>query len=409
MQIEPSKTSFNCLKVLTLFLLIFILATESKSQWIVQNSGTLNTLKSVFFTDDQNGIITGDHGTILKTIDGGALWTMLDAGTTSSLNSVFFVDTDTGYIAGDNGVILKTSDGGTTWESQNSGTTSNLRSIRFADNNTGYVSGINAVIAKTTNAGINWSLFAAPGNGRLSTVDTNTVYLVGEGLSVFKTNDGAQNWDTVLWNSSYGALNDVCFNGPANGIVVGGSWAQGYSYSVVYYTQDGGSNWHTWLKINSGWLNSVTYADTSIAYAVGSDGIVFQTSNSGEQWDRQVTGTSNDLFSVHFPTSETGYIAGESGTILKTVNGGVGIGEELSVENQMLFSPNPSNSYLTIILPINTDKGVLKMFDNQGKLVMSENVHSQKHEMDVSCLKKGIYCVIVETSGKNYFSRMIKD
>jgi len=397
------------MKNVMLFILLCLFALECEAQWLLQNSGTENTLKSVFFTDDQTGFITGDQGTILKTTDGGTHWMSLDAGTSSSLNSVFFINTDTGYIAGNNGVILMTSDGGTTWESQNSGTTSNLNSIRFAGASTGYIAGMGAIICKTTNNGENWTFSNAPATGRLWTTDTNIVYLVGNNINIFRTNDGATSWDLLLGNSSYGILNDVCFSGQANGISVGGSWAQGFSYSVIYYTQDSGANWGIWLQINSGWLNGACYADPSIAFAVGSDGIIFRSADAGAQWSKQVSGTKNDLFSVHFPTPETGYIVGDSGTILKTVNGGAGLGEAVSAENKIMLSPNPSKGIVTVLLPITPINGVLKIMDTQGKEVIRENVITRKHEIDISRLKNGFYFMKVETGGKIIVARLMKN
>jgi photosystem II stability/assembly factor-like uncharacterized protein len=392
-----------------LFILACIFAINCDAQWVLQNSGTENMLKSVFFTNDQTGYITGDQGIILKTTDGGAHWISLDAGTSSSLNSVFFINPDTGYIAGNNGVILMTSDGGTTWESQNSGTTSNLNSIRFADANTGYIAGMGAKICKTTDKGENWTLSDAPAMGRLWTTDTNTVYLVGGNINIFRTNDGAASWDLLLWNSTYGTLNDVCFSGKANGIAVGGSWAQGHSYSLVYSTKDSGTDWGTWLQINSGWLNGTCFADTTVAYAVGADGIIFRSANAGDHWSKQASGTKNDLFSVHFPSPETGYIVGDSGTILKTVNGGVGLFEPSSAENILLLSPNPSKGILTVTLPITSINGILKIMDIQGREVMRENVISRKQEIDINQLKNGFYCLKVETGGKTIVARVIKN
>ncbi len=397
------------MKNVMLFTLLWLFALKCDAQLVTQSSGTENMLKSVFFTSDQTGFITGDQGTILKTTDGGTNWVMLDAGISSSLNSVFFINADTGYIAGDNGVILMTSDGGNTWETQNSGTSGNLCSIHFASANTGYASGMNAIIYKTTDNGKNWTFSSAPTTGQLWTTDTNTVYIVGSDIQLFRTNDGAKSWDLLLGNSSYGILNDVCFSGQANGIAVGGSWAQGFSYSVIYHTKDGGSNWDTWLQILSGWLNGACYVDTSVAFAVGSDGIIFKSADAGVQWSKQVSGTKNDLFSVHFPTAGTGYIVGDSGTILKTVNGGVGLDEAASAENKLKLSPNPSGGMVTVQLPSIPINAVLKIMDIQGKEIMVENVFTQKHEIDISRLKNGLYIIKVETGGKIMVARLIKN
>jgi len=66
--------------------------------------------------------MTGAHGIILKTTDGGSTWTHQVSGTGLNLMSVKFPSIDTGYIAGaitasqrDTGIILRTINGGASW------------------------------------------------------------------------------------------------------------------------------------------------------------------------------------------------------------------------------------------------------------------------------------------------------
>lgn len=112
---------------------------QSKSNWIVQKSGTTSPLNSVYFTDANTGYAVGYYGAILKTVNRGATWTTQTSGTTQILTSVFFTDANTGYIAGWDGTILKTVNAGENWISQTSGVTYALYSVFFTDSNTGYV------------------------------------------------------------------------------------------------------------------------------------------------------------------------------------------------------------------------------------------------------------------------------
>ena len=60
-----------------LYILLFALLTLNSAiaQWEQQNSGTSQSLRSVYFTDVNTGYAVGDNGTdngiILKTTDGG--------------------------------------------------------------------------------------------------------------------------------------------------------------------------------------------------------------------------------------------------------------------------------------------------------------------------------------------------
>jgi len=76
-----------------------------------------------------DAIVVGTDGLILKTTDGGDTWIAIPSGASDSLFSMHFIGPDSGWLAGGGGTILRTTDGGGQWESLNSGVTSNLRSI----------------------------------------------------------------------------------------------------------------------------------------------------------------------------------------------------------------------------------------------------------------------------------------
>lgn len=68
---------------------------------------------NIHFINDDEGLIIGVDGTILKTFDGGFEWTEIEAGAIHVLNDMTFANEDVGYING-----LKTTDGGDTWVTQ---------------------------------------------------------------------------------------------------------------------------------------------------------------------------------------------------------------------------------------------------------------------------------------------------
>jgi hypothetical protein len=54
-------------------LLILFFTSSLTAQWIKQNSGTMNNLRAVSFTNANKGTVVGDSGTILRTTNGGSL------------------------------------------------------------------------------------------------------------------------------------------------------------------------------------------------------------------------------------------------------------------------------------------------------------------------------------------------
>jgi photosystem II stability/assembly factor-like uncharacterized protein len=113
-----NKTEVKMKHFYILIISLFLI-TDSLGQWVQQNSGTINKLSSVYFTDVNVGYAVGDSGTILHTTDGGLNWVPQNSGTMYNLNSVHLPDANTGIAVGVSGTILHTTDGGLNWVPQN--------------------------------------------------------------------------------------------------------------------------------------------------------------------------------------------------------------------------------------------------------------------------------------------------
>lgn len=104
-------------------------------EWLVRESALSKgaTLRSVYFTDDNNGWIVGNEGTMLARLD-GENWNLIDSGTSVQLNTVQFFNHQHGWVAGENRTIRLTTDGGKTWKNKNSGTKISLGYTADIDN-----------------------------------------------------------------------------------------------------------------------------------------------------------------------------------------------------------------------------------------------------------------------------------
>ena len=95
--------------ILLLTILTFVISGCTKPGWVVQESGTMNYLRAVWFTDANTGTIVGGGGIIMHTINGVATWTIQRHDTTLlGLTGVYFTDANTGTTVGYNGTILHT-------------------------------------------------------------------------------------------------------------------------------------------------------------------------------------------------------------------------------------------------------------------------------------------------------------
>ncbi len=140
---------------------IYTLEGSGLSSLSPKASPVTTRLNSIHF-HNSTGYIAGDNGVILKIEDGEEEWTALTApngndwttytdpatGVTRNLNSVTVIDQRTAYVSGDHGIILKTIDGGVTWNRKESGTTSDLTQLAFDGSRTAVFSGTGATVMR---------------------------------------------------------------------------------------------------------------------------------------------------------------------------------------------------------------------------------------------------------------------
>lgn len=64
------------------------------------------------------GWCTGHNGVIIHTNDGGMSWDIQESGTEEWLKSIYFLNSQTGWAVGDRGMLLISNDGGKSWENE---------------------------------------------------------------------------------------------------------------------------------------------------------------------------------------------------------------------------------------------------------------------------------------------------
>ncbi len=149
---------------------------------------------------------------ILYTTNGGDNWdsTLINYfDNFSYITAIFFIDSLKGFITTDKGFILQTNDGGKNWIQKDIGLDKFLNTIYFYNNYLGWVGGFDGTISRTIDAGENWLKISFP---------------VDEAIhKIFFLND-KEGWVFTIVGSGFN------------------------SYSKIYYTSDGGSNWSLQLE-----------------------------------------------------------------------------------------------------------------------------------------------------------------
>ncbi len=270
---------------------------------------------------------------ILITQTLNAQWYLQQSGTTENLKSVYFVDQNTGWVCGSNGAIKKTTNGGLNWIAQNSNTADNLKLIQFRDPNHGWAYGDTSLLS-TNNGGTSWGVssitsrfvgqqFINSGSGLVGWWISQDI-IFPEEIVIYRYYNG---WFAPIYVYA-GDCDALFFLDENNG------WITSVGFGVVLRTTDGGSNWEfsntfllgspTCIRFTTpliGWVSSNTLGNSDIS----------KSTDGGVTWFSQFTGGLNEFInSISFPTTTTGYAVGFTyipqsqyeGFIMKTGNGG---------------------------------------------------------------------------------------
>lgn len=297
-----------------ILILLFLITLRLDAQWIVQNTGVTEILRSIYFVNPSTGTAVGLGSRIIRTTNSGLNWVNQPNNISSILFGVYFINVNTGIIVAD-ARFVKTVDGGSNWTIQNTSYT--LISVVFTDDLTGYACGSGGAVLKTTNTGDNWSLTTTNFSGYIwdiSFINPGTGIAAGDGGAVLKTTNGGINWNvyqsggTTNLFSVFMVDQNICYAGADDG--------------TLYKSSNGGINWSPLTSNTQYRITDIKFCNQNTGTFVGLNGTVKRTTNAGLNWIQQNAGTTNDLYSVQFFGTDTGFACGASGTIIKTITGG---------------------------------------------------------------------------------------
>jgi len=317
--------------------------SSSDSGWIEQTPDPEGEdLISLSAVDADTAWAVGNH-TTLKTEDGGTTWT-----TQVSKNaynwSVCAVNADHAWAMGDiddysYDNVEKTANGGLDWVRQNTGLDAGASIVDIAalDVNTIWAVGSGETIIRTNNGGWTWTLqnYITPIMDEwlmgISAADASTAWAVGSYGTILKTTDAGATW--LEQDAGYNIFSGVAAVDAQTAWIVGAG-------ANIYKTTDGGA---TWVLQDSGAadsLSGISAVDASTAWAVGtwnmagpSDeaSVILKTTDGGATWVQQDSTTEAPLYDVCAVDAATAWAVGKDGTILKTVDGGDALPDIVSV------------------------------------------------------------------------------
>lgn len=205
------------------------------AKWSYITPPLVSSFNKVFYANSQTLFIVGGNPisqsqVILKSTNGGGVWNVSFNQLGKPLKSVYFTNTQNGVAVGDSGVILKTTDGGNSWAPVNAPVQRDFNGITFLNGTTGFIVGGKEsndsirTILKTTDGGNNWTITKdEPGAWLTDITFANPItgYAVGDLATLYKTIDGGQNWLIQNINQSTGDehLTSIKFLDPDFGFI----------------------------------------------------------------------------------------------------------------------------------------------------------------------------------------------
>jgi photosystem II stability/assembly factor-like uncharacterized protein len=318
------------------------------------------------------GLIAGDAGTILRTINGGANWKIQVSGTMNNLSNLFFINSQTGWAVGNNNTVLKTTDGGIIWIYQPGVLNNKLNSVYFINENTGWIS-CSGEIYKTTNSGNNWILLNSNSRDLVSIffIDENTGWVTGSVYTILKSTDGG-----ISWTNSYLNLNSIDNDSPPA------------LFTSVFF-----------VDANTGWFTS--------AHSFG--GSIHKTLDGGANWSVDFPTTQDKkLYALHINDANHGWAVGQAGTVLGNENRITSISNNHNIAEKFSLSqnyPNPFNPSTNIKYHITNNSFVsLNVFDILGREVATMVNEFQKAGTYETQFPNNIYSNKQISSGIYYYT-----
>jgi photosystem II stability/assembly factor-like uncharacterized protein len=331
-------------------------AISADSPWVAQSSPTTERLRGVSASSDTVAWASGNKGTVVRTVDGGATWTRVPVpdSDTLDLRDIEAFDASTAYVlaigAGDKSRIYKTDDGGKTWALQFTARDPRAfyDAMAFWNVKTGLAMGDpvdgHFTIVRTVDGGTTWTPVptadipeALPGEGAFAASGTCLVVhgsrdaWFGTGgaarARVYRSTDQGLTWAVaatpiMAGNASSGVFS-LAFSDAEHGIAVGGDYrlerGTGDNLSI---TTDGGL---TWLLPGTSRLRSFRSA---VAYVPGSKGqrlIAVGPAGTDLSIDGGLAWTPLGDDGYHAlsvsPTGRTAWAVGEQGRIARSRRG----------------------------------------------------------------------------------------
>lgn len=390
------------MKKCNLIIIIFAISLNySFSQWI-QTNGPYNSGISNIVTIDSSIFVSTANGVFLSN-NKGTSWTSVNNG----LSGSYFCLASDGinlFAGSDSGAFLSI-DKGISWSNINNNII-NLHPYSLAINGGNiYTVTYDNHLYISANNGNSWIIKTiCPTNVYAYRIAANnSIVIAGTTNGVYLSTNNCNTWSHSTNGIPSIPVNSITFNG--NDIYVG------TNSGGIFLSSDNGISW---TSVSNGIpednnVSSIYCYSSNIFAGIGQFG-VFLSKDNGNQWAAWNTGGLSYLYINAFAILDSTIYAGDSyGYIWKRPLSELIKIEEIYENNNIIIYSNSNILNIEFKQYSISNESRIVIYDLQGRLLLNEEIHSEKTQINISRLTKGIYVLKLNGTHKVEVRKFIKE
>ncbi len=238
-------------------------------------------------------------------------WYRLD----SDLLKVSCIGKTSVYALGTNGCLLRSVDNGGTWKQIPTLIQNSLLGISFADSLHGTAIATAGKAISTTDGGISWKLKIMPELTNLRSIVFRGMIgiIVGDGGTIFRSNDGGNSWSKVQSSIKIN-LYSTAFISDTTAIIGG-------QFGYLFCSHNAGVSWTVIDTLPGGFpIIDISIAINSNSIAISNGATIFRSSGIGKKWNE--TSFIFKIEGISFPKPNIGFVIGSNLSMYKTIDSG---------------------------------------------------------------------------------------